>query len=204
MRQINATGAIAKVIGEQFDLSAEACLIMSRQDQVEVTDQLVRRHRLQVQMQGIAALNSACLWKLLLWTHPVDFDHWSRINVLRKHIDLYGPRWLCTEANAHFLPSEQLVTFTQRQYAINVATELRTERTTIKLAVQTKTQLMALSLFIRLEPFKTDNGRDSLRFVVGEQGKSDHKRDNAQTGQPHRLPRDPPMPGHIQQRHRRQ
>ncbi len=203
MAGIHRSGPITQVVGVELYPTAEIGVVTRRQYQMKIPGELVRRHRLQIQMQGVAMGQAPGLGELLFGLHPADFDLRKRAGILRQHIEAQRPIARERQANADGLVGEEVATLTQRQHAIDELALVRTERTAIEAPTYIHCQ-SNLIVALLVQPFEADDRRQSFGILARQQGETRHQRNEPQAAQQQRPARRCPVAKHEQQRDGRQ
>src|SRR5690606_33406136 len=121
-----------QAIGVQLDDAGDAGVELWRQHEMEIATQLVRRHRLQIKMQRVTAIEASRLRQLLIGVQPGDFDLRQCADVIGQNVDAQRTLDRFAQANRYLLASEEALPLSQIQYAIYELTLLRRESTSVQ------------------------------------------------------------------------
>ncbi|MNZ50147.1 hypothetical protein D3C78_679310 [compost metagenome] len=195
--------AVAQAVGEDLQMPGQGGVERRRQHQVEVAGEPVRGHRLQIQVQGVAAGNAPGLRQFLLRQQPADLDFRVRAGVLGEHIEAQRSLGLAAEADAQLAAGIEILAFAQAEDAIHQLGLQRHETLAVELAVEADIQV-GCDLFLATQPAQGEDRLQALRVLGGQHGQAHHQRNEAHGADGHGLARGAPVVQHIGQGDRRQ
>ncbi|MNZ76665.1 hypothetical protein D3C78_951800 [compost metagenome] len=165
---------------------------------MEVAAQAVRRHGLEIEVQGVATGDLPCLGQVLIGEQPAEFDLRQIAAVFRQHVETQIATGVCRQADAQLTAGKEIVAFAQHQRAVDQLAQLGSEGRTVELGTQADIQI-AGDLGLLLQPAQAEDGGETVGIMAGEQGQADHQGNAAQPHQHHRAARAAPLGDDEQQ-----
>jgi len=168
---IDLTVAITQAVCIQLDNASETGVVLRRQDQMEIAFQPIRRYRLQVKMQGVAAIKTSRLGQLLILPQPGDLHFRQVAAVIRQDIYTHRPVYGLVQTDGDFLASKKSLPCAQAQHAIDQLPLLRHETAAVQLPPHAHLQL---GLRLGGQPAQAEYGSQPLGIAAGQQRQPDH------------------------------